>query len=170
MHSSNSTVKLPPAEPLRADEGEAIAPDSAGERLIRFSRRAVVAHMRRHHPGCPAEICRAIVCSVVTRSWSSATIGAAVGIVAHNMARHELTEYEFLLKQERIPRAEARRKVAGQVNDIIRSWARAPCAGERATEGGPAPADDESPAARERAPERRFVLRFRRVMPPGDGS
>lgn len=88
----------------------------------RYQAKAVEKHMRKHFPNCPSGHRDEIVRSVVDRTWQNATIGRAVGITVTNYVRHQLTDYEMLMKQHRLTREEARIAEASTVKDILRSW------------------------------------------------
>jgi hypothetical protein len=84
---------------------------------------AVKAHIAQHHPRCPARIVAAILARIDGRLWTPpVAIGEAVGIVADGYVRHNLTDYERLMRVHRLTREEARLIVNPEVNAIIRSW------------------------------------------------
>ncbi|WP_375588383.1 DUF2293 domain-containing protein [Hoeflea alexandrii] len=85
----------------------------------RFQSKAVEKHMQKHFPNCPEVHRDAIVRRVAERAWGDATIGRAVGITVTNYVRHQLTDYEMLMKQHGLTREEARVAEAGTVKDIL---------------------------------------------------
>ncbi|MFD7818540.1 DUF2293 domain-containing protein [Streptomyces sp. NPDC059785] len=99
--------------------------------------------IRRLFPGCPAGRADAIAAHAsargsgrVGRSASGRALSkAAVTSAVRAAVRHTETPYDQLLMSG-VPRHEARRRTAGQVEEALSGWRRAPGA---APEGGPAP-------------------------------
>lgn len=92
-----------------------------------FDRAEVEAHILAKHPSCPVEIQTAIVDKLAGRTWEeSLTLGKAFGIVATNHLRHQHTEYERLLREERLPRDVARETVRKKMNAMLKAWRRRP--------------------------------------------
>jgi hypothetical protein len=80
-------------------------------------------HIAKHHPCCPDEIVEQIVARVDGRIWRPpVTIGAAVGIAADGFVRHNLTDYDRLMRVHRLSRDEARTAVRPEVIAILASW------------------------------------------------
>lgn len=88
----------------------------------RYSLQAIMSHMRRFHPGCPDANRDKLVALIADRSWESASLGKAFGIVASNYVRHELTDYDPLRRRHGLMRDEARMIVAQEVEGIMRAW------------------------------------------------
>lgn len=90
---------------------------------FRFSVAAVERHMRGCHPACPPQVRERLVQIVSERAWAEELpIGKAVGIVTSNYVRHRMTDYDLLLRRDRLSRAEARICVASEVNVILARW------------------------------------------------
>ena len=87
-----------------------------------FTRRTVERHFRNHHPGCPPEYRKILAERILAKEWTEASLGKVVGIVASTFVRHQLTDYDLLLRIPGMERAEARLIVAGEVSDILESW------------------------------------------------
>ena len=88
-----------------------------------FTEQAVRQHLTAHHPKCPPPVIEEIVGRLDGRKWDPhVTLGRAVGIVTTTFVRHCLTDYERLLKVDRLKRDEARAMVAPVVVAIIDSW------------------------------------------------
>lgn len=87
-----------------------------------FTRRAVARHLRRHHPRCPQDAQEVIVERLLCRRWRDASLGKAVGIVTSTYVRHQLTDYDRLLKVPGMTRAEARLVVTNEIREILASW------------------------------------------------
>jgi hypothetical protein len=97
---------------------------SAGKRKRVFTAEVVQAHMRAKHGRCPEDVLEKIVRRVIARAWSPPVeLGRAVGIIASNFVRHQLTDYERMLDVNGMTREEARVIVAAEVEGIIASWA-----------------------------------------------
>ena len=111
---------------LRPIAGVAEAVGARGSKRamgIRFTSGSVKRHIRRHHPSCPPWVEWELIKRVVERSWREATLGKAVGLSLQNFIRHEMTDYDLLLKTGR-PRTEARAIVAEEIKDWMALWAR----------------------------------------------
>lgn len=92
-----------------------------------WSSGAVSAHMEHHHPSCPAGLRAKFAEEIGARKWDPpVTLGQAVGNTLHNFVRHNLTDYDALLRLPGITREEARLIVAGEVAAITSAWARIP--------------------------------------------
>lgn len=98
------------------------AAGAAAADAVHFTEVDVRRHIRRRHPDCPETVQRALIARIVARSWPGCKIGEAFGIAAANYVRHELTDYERLMKVDGLWREEARLVVKGEVEDIISSW------------------------------------------------
>lgn len=83
-------------------------------------------HMRHHHPGIPVLLAWRIAVDLSSRQWTGLTLGAVVGITMSNFIRHRLTDYERLLRVERMTRDMARKAVAGEVQGILDAWSMGP--------------------------------------------
>src|SRR5271170_6403432 len=96
-------------DPLAVDMvGKSVTTERPG---TLFNPRTVRRHFRKHHPACPDELVEILVAKIVNRSWVKTTLGAAVGIVTTNHVRHEMTQYECLMKATGLSREEARNRV-----------------------------------------------------------
>jgi hypothetical protein len=90
-------------------------------RTVVFRRASVERHLRRHHPRCPSEHFEQLVSKVTGREWRGVSIGKAVGVVVSNHVRHQLTDYERLLRFG-LTREEARLVVSREVQEILADW------------------------------------------------
>ncbi len=79
-------------------------------------------HLREFHPGTPQVHALEIAKRIAKRSWERATLGKVVGIVITNYVRHELTDYERLLRVPGMTREEARMLVHKNVADVLATW------------------------------------------------
>ena len=104
------------------------SPCQAGKR---FAVEVVSEHIKRHHPGCPADASATLALEIAGRRWAKVTLGKAVGMVITNYVRHHLTDYEQLLKVPGLSRLEARRTVASEVSSILSAWSSAKAGGRR---------------------------------------
>ncbi len=96
---------------------------TAVARKRNFQANAVQAHVLSNLRGCPDDIAAEIVGRVVERTWSPPVeLGRAVGLVATNLVRHRLTDYERMLDVNGLTREEARLAVAPEVEAIIAGW------------------------------------------------
>ncbi|MEU1160745.1 DUF2293 domain-containing protein [Streptomyces sp. NPDC005921] len=95
---------------------------------IRFTE-AFAAEIRRLFPGCPAERARAIAAHASVRgsgrvgrtaAGRALTEGAVISAVVAGV-RHVDTPYDQLLMSG-VPRYEARRRIAGTVEAVLREW------------------------------------------------
>jgi len=89
---------------------------------IVFTEAAVKAHIARHHPLCPEEVRQALVARIIDRDWRDVSLGRAFGIVSNAYVRHQLTDYERLLKVHGLNREEARLIIQAEVADAIATW------------------------------------------------
>lgn len=90
-----------------------------------FSKEAVVAHIRRKHPGCPDFAISFFSEEIARKEWQGATLGKAVGITMQNFLRHQMTDYETLLLNG-MDREEARSRVQPRVKAMLRAWRKKP--------------------------------------------
>lgn len=96
---------------------------SAGPKKRRFAAEAVEAHVLANLGRCPEDIAAEIVRRVAERVWSPPVeLARGVGIVASNLVRHRLTDYEQMLEVKGLSREEARLVVSDEVDDILASW------------------------------------------------
>jgi hypothetical protein len=88
-----------------------------------FGHIEVIAHLRRHHPHCSSSVHDAITERVCRRGWTKGTtLGAAVGMTLENFVRHNFTDYDALLRKQRVHRDEARLVVRNEVDGLLESW------------------------------------------------
>jgi hypothetical protein len=107
---------------VKLQSGAEIMGRKKGKRVC-HSADDVRAHMAARHPLCPAEIVEQIVARIDGRIWRPpVTIGCAVGIAADGYVRHNLTDYERLLRVHRLTREEARLVIRPEVKAILESW------------------------------------------------
>lgn len=90
-----------------------------------FSKEAVVAHIRRKHPGCPDFAISFFSEEIARKEWQGATLGKAVGITMQNFLRHQMTDYETMLLNG-MDREEARSRVQPRINAMLRAWRKKP--------------------------------------------
>ncbi len=96
---------------------------SAGQKRRTHAADEVWRHFRAHHGACPEALAEEIVRRVCERAWSPPVeLGRAVGIVASNLVRHRLTDYEQLFNVQGLTRDEARLIVEPEVESILASW------------------------------------------------
>lgn len=89
-----------------------------------FSFDDVMRHMRVHHPGSPKKSCLTIAARVSAKDWKGLKLGAAVGIELQQYIRHNLTDYDELLRSKVMTREEARAFIKPQVKNVLRVWKR----------------------------------------------
>lgn len=90
----------------------------------RFSRSAVEGHIRARHALAPAEVVELLVERIASRDWREAiTIGRAFAFAAQAHVRHQMTDYDRLLRVPGITREEAQLIVSSEVQAVIASWA-----------------------------------------------
>ena len=92
----------------------------------RITAATALRHLREFHPGTPQVHALEIAERIAKRSWDRATLGKVVGIVITNYVRHELTDYERLLRAPGIAREEARMLVHKNVADVLATWSVGP--------------------------------------------
>ncbi len=74
------------------------------------------------HAAMPEDLRSAVVEKVLARTWNPPIgLGAAVGIAMQVVIRHRCTPYDALLKSG-LPRDEARRLVATELDRLARQW------------------------------------------------
>ncbi len=96
---------------------------SAGKKRRSHRAEDVWRHIRANHGACPEGIAEEIVRRVCERTWSPPVeVGRGVGIVATNLVRHRMTEYDRLFEIDGLTREEARLIVQPEVDAIIASW------------------------------------------------
>lgn len=83
-------------------------------------------HLREFHPGTPQVHALEIAERIAKRTWERATLGKVIGIVITNYVRHELTDYERLLRVPGMAREEARWLVHEDVADVLATWSVGP--------------------------------------------
>lgn len=83
-------------------------------------------HLREFHPGMPVEHAARVAENIAGRSWHGLTLGNIVGIAVTCYARHELTDYERLLRVPGMTREEARMLVADDLQDVLGGWRMGP--------------------------------------------
>jgi hypothetical protein len=83
----------------------------------------VARHIESFHPNCPPDL-KAMFCEAIcNRTWvGKVSVGKAFGIVATNYIRHRMTDYERLMRTDRLTREEARLAVAEEVKEIMEGW------------------------------------------------
>ncbi|MGW0081727.1 DUF2293 domain-containing protein [Streptomyces sp. NPDC003393] len=119
---------------------------------------AFAAEIRRLFPGCRAERARAVAAHAsvrgsgrVGRSAAGRALseGAVVWAVRASV-RHADTPYDRLL-MEGVPRHEARRRIAADVESVLAAWREAGADGGRRPEGGEAGTDRRAGRGRRQA-------------------
>lgn len=90
----------------------------------RFSRSAVDEHIRGAHPRIPAELAAILAERISSREWRlPLTVGRAFALAAQAYVRHEMTDYDSLLRVPGMTREEAQLIVKDEVRGIIDAWA-----------------------------------------------
>jgi len=90
----------------------------------RFSRAEAEKHIRKKHARAPAEVAELLADRISSRQWREAiTIGRAFAFVAQAHVRHQMTDYDRLLRIPGITREEAQLIVNAEVQAVIASWA-----------------------------------------------
>lgn len=89
--------------------------------MSKFSRDAILQHIKARHPKCPDFAVSFFAEEVVKKAWSDAPLGMAVGITMQNVIRHLMTDYDQLLLCG-VNREEARRRVQPRINAMIAQW------------------------------------------------
>lgn len=89
---------------------------------FRFDYDEVSRHIRLHHPGCPDFAVRFFASEIASKEWRECKLGAAVGITMQTFLRHNLTDYDHLLRQG-VKRDCALQKVQPKIKKMIASWA-----------------------------------------------
>lgn len=90
----------------------------------RFSRSAVDEHIRGAHPGIPAELAAILAERISSREWRvPLTMGRAFALAAQAYVRHELTDYDRILRVPGLTREEALLIVKAEVQAIMGTWA-----------------------------------------------
>jgi hypothetical protein len=87
-----------------------------------FSFDDVVRHMRINHPGCPKRTQLTVAARISAKKWGVKTMGAAVGIELQNYIRHNLTDYDQLLRSGMMTRDEARAYIEPHVRAVLGAW------------------------------------------------
>ena len=89
-----------------------------------FSRSAVDEHIRCAHPRIPAELAAILAERISSREWRlPLTIGRAFALAAQAYVRHEMTDYDRILRVPGLTREEALLIVKAEVQAIMDAWA-----------------------------------------------
>ena len=97
------------------------------KRHLSFEREAIIQHAMHHHPFCPVDLVARYADEISEREWETPlTLGHAFGLTATNHVRHQLTDYDCLLRVPGLTREEARIIVSCEVLSILNGWARKP--------------------------------------------
>lgn len=90
----------------------------------RFSRSAVDEHISAAHPQIPAELAAILAERISSREWRlPLTIGRAFALTAQAYVRHEMTDYDRILRVPGLTREEALLIVKAEVQAIMDAWA-----------------------------------------------
>lgn len=79
--------------------------------------------MARHFPYCPEDHKAQVLQRLIARDWTKKTrIVAALSIVVHNYIRHNLTDYEGLIRKGGLTRKEARLIAQPELDEWYEYW------------------------------------------------
>ena len=98
-----------------------LANDECG--VARYQIAEAREHILLNHPGCPPLAVEYFAAAVAKRERRDASLGKAVGITMRNVLRHEMTDYEHLLRVG-VGHEEARRRAGLRVERFIAMWKR----------------------------------------------
>ncbi|MDM7981546.1 MAG: DUF2293 domain-containing protein [Rhizobium sp.] len=93
--------------------------------MTRYSIEETREHILLNHPGCPPLAVEYFAAAVADREWRDASLGKAVGITIHNILRHEMTDYDHLLRVG-VGHEHARRRARARIQRVIALWSTPP--------------------------------------------
>jgi len=105
---------IPSGDPIGSGDGR--------QRPCQWSDEEILDGLSRKFPSCPHKHGQQILKLVARRFWQGVKLGQVVERIAENYVRHDLTDYDRLMKVHGLAREEARIALDEEVDGILREW------------------------------------------------